>query len=185
MSSSSSTSSGLGDDAGGVWGKNWSYGHGLPKGSRHTFGDKKDGWWWYSLHTDGKVYVPQVWTNRDDPATRRTLHSSGLHQYHTSVFVSIQWLLDMMQVNIINEKIYFFLWFWFVALAIISGVQQVLISYTAIVFHFVQKLQTEVQSRRHSFKTHDNWQLYYKCLLLSDLKTDKPKIAWVYPSHVY
>ena len=31
----------------------------------------------------------------------------------------------MMQVNIINEKIYFFLWFWFVALAIITGVQQV------------------------------------------------------------
>ena len=32
---------------------------------------------------------------------------------------------DGLQVNIINEKIYFFLWFWFVALAIITGAQQV------------------------------------------------------------
>merc|ERR1712037_848972 len=33
--------------------------------------------------------------------------------------------LCILPVNIINEKIYFFLWFWFVALAIITGAQQV------------------------------------------------------------
>jgi hypothetical protein len=33
--------------------------------------------------------------------------------------------LCILPVNIINEKIYFFLWFWFIFLAITTAVQQV------------------------------------------------------------
>ena len=116
---------GLGDDAGGVWRKNWSHGHGIPKGSCNTFGNgdiKEEGWIMITAHTDGKVHVPQVWSNRDDPAARRTLYSSGRHQLYLPLIIVFTWYG---QVNIINEKIYFFLWFWFVALAIITGVQQV------------------------------------------------------------
>ena len=64
---------------------------------------------------------------------------------------------DGLQVNIINEKIYFFLWFWFVALAIITGAQQV-----GILFHRLKSgakaidIDTVLRHRhrhRHCFMT--------------------------------
>ena len=63
--------------------------------------------------------------HRDDPMNRvfPKVTKCTFHQYGASGTVEKHDGLCVLAMNIINEKIYIFLWFWFVALAVWTGLQ--------------------------------------------------------------
>merc|ERR1712212_495211 len=80
------------------------------------------------------TYGSDVWGMMQEEFEERTdpmamvfpkMAKCTFHKYGPTGTIQRHDGLCILPVNIINEKIYFFLWFWFVALAIITGVQQV------------------------------------------------------------
>ena len=45
----------------------------------------------------------------------------SLHYYGSSGTIQLSDALCILPLNIVNEKIYIFLWFWFIILAVVSG----------------------------------------------------------------
>lgn len=72
--------------------------------------------------------------NRIDPMIRifPRMTKCTFHRYGSSGDVQKHDALCILPLNIINEKIYIFLWFWFVIIAIVSGI--ILIYRMAIIF---------------------------------------------------
>jgi hypothetical protein len=66
------------------------------------------------------------------------------HRYGSSGDVQRHDALCILPLNIVNEKIYIFLWFWFVFLAIISGV---ILIYRAVIILFPQLRYVTLRSR--------------------------------------
>jgi len=80
------------------------------------------------------TYGSDVWGMMQEEFEERTdpmamvfpkMAKCTFHKYGPTGTIQRHDGLCILPVNIINEKIYFFLWFWFVALAIITAVQQV------------------------------------------------------------
>ncbi|XP_013773582.1 innexin inx2-like [Limulus polyphemus] len=93
------------------------------------------------------------WSVRYDPMIKvfPRLTKCTFHKYGSSGDVQRHDAMCILPINIINEKIYVFLWFWFVILAVMSGL--VLIYRAAIIF--VPKLRITILKSRCRLANQD------------------------------
>lgn len=104
------------------------------------------------------------WSVRYDPMIKvfPRLTKCTFHRYGSSGDVQRHDAMCILPINIINEKIYVFLWFWFIVLAVASGI--VLIYRVLIIFYPRARLM--VTRSRARLANHDNLEtIINKCKL--------------------
>uniref|UniRef100_A0A224YWZ1 Innexin n=2 Tax=Rhipicephalus TaxID=426455 RepID=A0A224YWZ1_9ACAR len=93
------------------------------------------------------------WSVRFDPMIKvfPRLTKCTFHMYGSSGDVQKHDAMCILPINIINEKIYVFLWFWFIILAVLSGV---VLIYRAFVI-FLPQIRFIVLRRRAKLANKD------------------------------
>lgn len=94
------------------------------------------------------------WTARYDPMLKvfPRLTKCTFHRFGSSGDVQRHDAMCILPINIVNEKIYVFLWFWFVILAIVTGLTLV---YRTLIF-FSLKLRYKILQARSSLVDTDS-----------------------------
>jgi hypothetical protein len=91
-------------------------------------------------------YTEMDQENRVDPMVRifPRMTKCTFHRYGSSGDVQRHDALCILPLNIINEKIYIFLWFWFIAVAVVSGF---ILVYRLVIIFFPHMRYVTLRSR--------------------------------------
>lgn len=82
------------------------------------------------------------------------------HKYGSSGDVQKHDAMCLISINIMNEKIYIFLWFWFIILAVLSGIE---VLYRLVVFLFPGVRYYMLHSKNHRVDAEDLKDVLSRC----------------------
>lgn len=94
--------------------------------------------------------------NRSDPMVEifPRITKCTFHKYGASGGIQKHDAMCVLALNILNEKIYIFLWFWFIMLCVLSGLALV---YSAVIVLMPTTREIVFRRRIGTSKTHDNF----------------------------